>query len=89
MFVTVTTKHVCGIDLHARTMSVCVMTENGLVVLKKTIDCSITTLLECLKPFIRSITVGVESTFNWYWLIDGLKRRKIPVIWVIPSISNS
>jgi hypothetical protein len=35
MFVNVTTKHVCGIDLHARTMSVCVMAKNGLVVLKK------------------------------------------------------
>jgi hypothetical protein len=68
MFVTVTTKFVCGIDLHARTMSVCVMAKNGLVLMKKTISCDIAILLECLKPFIRSITVGVESTFNWYWL---------------------
>ena len=35
MFVIVTTKYVCGIDLHARKMSVCVMDKNGLVHLKK------------------------------------------------------
>lgn len=33
--------------------------------------------MEQLKPYLKSITVGVESTFNWYWLLDGLKENKV------------
>jgi transposase len=78
MFIDVTTKYVCGIDLHARTMSLCIMDKNGKILLRKSIPCDIHILLDCLKPFRQNITVGVESTFNWYWLIDGLRASKIP-----------
>jgi transposase len=78
MFIDVTTKYVCGIDLHARTMSLCVMDKNGKMHLRKSIPCDIHILMDCLKPYRQSITVGVESTFNWYWLIDGLSAFKVP-----------
>ena len=77
MFVTVKTKYVCGIDLHAYTMSVCIMDKNGKVLVKKSIKCEIDLLMNILKPYRKSITVGVESTFNWYWLLDGLKQHKV------------
>jgi transposase len=78
MFVTVKTKYVCGIDLHAYTMSVCIMDKNGKVLVKKSIKCEIDLLMNILKPYHKNVTVGVESTFNWYWLLDGLKRHKLP-----------
>jgi len=32
---------------------------------------------EALDPYWPQIeALGVESTFNWYWLVDGLPRRK-------------
>jgi transposase len=77
MNLTVTSKYVCGIDLHARKMSTCVMNKDGKVLLKKTIDCVFKAFLDIIKPFKRSITVGVESTFNWYWLLDQLKEHGI------------
>ena len=78
MNVVVTTKYVCGIDLHAQTMAICIMDKNGKILVKKSIKCEIKLLMELLKPYIRSITVGVESTFNWYWLLDELKRNNVP-----------
>lgn len=77
MFLTVTTKYVCGIDLHARKMSICIMNKQGKIILRKTIDCEFLLLIDLITPYIKSITVGVESTYNWYWLIDRLKESRI------------
>jgi transposase len=33
-----------------------------------------------LKPFRATLQgVAVESTFNWYWLVDGLQGKDLPV----------
>jgi transposase len=77
MFIAVKSPYVCGIDLHARTMSVCVMDKNGSILMRKSIPCKLSALLAILKPWRKSITVGVESTYNWYWLVDGLKAHGI------------
>jgi predicted NBD/HSP70 family sugar kinase len=58
------TKYVCGIDLHAQTMAICIMDKNGKILVKKSIKCGIGFLMELLKPYHKKITVGVESTFN-------------------------
>ncbi len=78
MNLVVTTKYVCGIDLHAQTMTICIMDKNGKILVRKSIKCEIGLLMDLLKPFLKSITVGVESTYNWYWLLDGLKRYQVP-----------
>jgi transposase len=31
-----------------------------------------------LKPFLPDIAIGVESTYNWYWLADGCREAGIP-----------
>jgi transposase len=77
MFLNVTSKYVCGIDLHARKMSICVMDKQGKLLFRKTLDCDFSTFLECITPYVKSVTVGVESTYNWYWLIDKLKENRI------------
>lgn len=77
MNIIVTTKYVCGIDLHAKTMAICIMDKNGKILVKKSIKCAIGLLMAEMKPFLKSITVGVESTYNWYWLLDGLKKNNV------------
>jgi transposase len=78
MFYQLTTKYVCGIDLHAKKLDACVMDREGTMLKKKTIDCQPESLLKFLTPWKKGITVGVESTYNWYWLIDTLKEYEIP-----------
>lgn len=77
MNLTVTTKYVCGIDLHAREMSICVKNIDGKVLMKRNVACDIKTFMNHIEPFKKSLTVGVESTYNWYWLLDDLKKHKI------------
>jgi len=42
-------------------------------------------VLDALEPFRDSLeTVAVESTYNWYWLVDGLLSRHYPVLLANP-----
>lgn len=71
----------CGIDLHAKTLHICVLDQNGEKCLHKNLQCQETdTLLEELQPFRENLVVGCESTFNWYWLADLMSQEKIPFI---------
>jgi predicted RNA-binding protein len=49
----------------------------GQVLLKRNLPCTIKVFLSYIDPFKKSLTVGVESTYNWYWLLDKLKEHKI------------
>ena len=43
-------------------------------------------VLESLEPYRpRLKVVVVESTYNWYWLVDGLLDRKYPVVLANPG----
>jgi hypothetical protein len=78
MFYVVKTKYVCGIDLHSKILSACVMDMAGRIVKKKVLDCQPQQVLDFLAPWGQDITIGVESTYNWYWLVDTLNQYKIP-----------
>jgi transposase len=69
----------CGIDLSARTSQVCVIDEDISVRVQEKVPNElhrITDLMESYKGTLRSV---VESTFNWYWLIDGLQEAGFEV----------
>lgn len=64
----------CGIDLHANNSVVVVQEDQDRVVYKRRLPNDIVAIVAALRPF-QSELVGcvVESTFNWYWLVDGLQ----------------
>ena len=71
----------CGIDLHANQMYACVVDHNG----KKLLHHNYKTrnankFFEELEPFGSDIAIGCESTFNWYWLADACRERKLSFI---------
>jgi transposase len=69
-----------GIDLHARTMHVCVLDAAGTVVLDRNLPCHFETLLQAIAPFRDDIVIGVECMFGWYWLSDRCAEQKIPFV---------
>jgi len=71
-------QYYCGIDLHADVMYICVMTHDGKIVFHHELPTDFDRLLKHLKPYLSSIAVCAESTFNWYWLADGCDKHKIP-----------
>ena len=69
----------CGIDLGAKSAHVCVVDAAGAVVLQRKLDCDASLIIEQLKKF-ESIRIVVESTFNWYWLVDALNDAGFDVV---------
>jgi transposase len=62
-----------GIDLHSNNCVVVLLDEEGHVVYEKRLANDLGYLLLELAPYQGMIEgVVVESTFNWYWLVDGL-----------------
>ncbi len=62
-----------GIDLHSNNSVVAVTDEQDQVVYRKRLPNELDTILSVLEPY-REYLQGlvVESTYNWYWLVDGL-----------------
>jgi transposase len=64
----------CGNDLHSNNHVVVVIDENDKRLFERRLPNDLATTLEVLRPFkVELQAVAVESTFNWYWLVDGLQ----------------
>ena len=62
-----------GIDLHSNNNVTVVCDENDERVFERRLPNVLTSVLGKLEPYRDAIAgVVVESTFNWYWLVDGL-----------------
>jgi transposase len=65
----------CGIDLHSNNSYVVVLNEQDRVVYQRRLRNELPLILQELAPFAEQLVgIAVESTFNWYWLVDGLKE---------------
>lgn len=62
-----------GMHLHSTNVVTKLIDEEDKVVYRKKQGCDLEQILKGLEPFQDSIEgIAVESTFNWYWLLDGL-----------------
>lgn len=69
-----------GIDLHSNNSVVTVTDDEDRVVAEKRLPNDLAKILSFLLPWRESLAgVVVESTFNWYWLVDGLQAAGFTV----------
>src|SRR3989304_5943685 len=68
-------RHYCGVDLHARTMYVCVLDQEGNVLVSKDIASAPEPFLELIAPYHEDLAVAAECMFTWYWLADLCARE--------------
>lgn len=62
-----------GLDLHSRNTFVGILDEELRRVFRKRVPNQMEVILKTLEPFRDQLKgLVVESTFNWYWLVDGL-----------------
>src|SRR5688572_26690007 len=62
-----------GIDLHANNSVIVLLNEQDEVIYRKRLPNALPTILEQLAPYHTEVKgLVVESTYNWYWLVDGL-----------------
>ena len=73
-----------GIDLHSSNNYVSVINEQDQRLCGKRMPNELNNVLIALEPFKQSLeAVVVESTFNWYWLVDGFRNTDTKCIWPI------
>ena len=70
----------CGIDLHARTMYVCILNQDGNIVVHRNMKAKPDALLQIIAPYREDIVVAVECIFTWYWLADRCAQEGIPFV---------
>src|SRR3989475_4666519 len=72
--------HYCGIDLHARTMYLCILNQAGAIVLHRNMKADPESLLKAIEPFRQDIVIAVECIFTWYWLANLCAREGIAFV---------
>ena len=72
----VKTKLYSAVDLHGDNGFYCVIDEQDKRLFEKRLPNDLKTVLAELEPYRKRLVKGiaVESTFNWYWLVDGLQE---------------
>ena len=70
----------CGIDLHARILYVCIIDQQGEILVHKEISANPKLLYQLLEPYIGNIVVGVECMHCWYWVSDFCKDCSVDFI---------
>src|SRR5262245_51684269 len=70
----------CGVDLHARTLSLCVLDTAGTILLQQTVPAGPDAFLHAVAPFRDDLAVACECMFAWYWLADLCHDQGIPFV---------
>jgi transposase len=75
-----------GIDLHSNNVVIGLVDESGRRLKHQKLDCQLKQVVQFLAPYKKRLkSVAVESTFNWYWLVDGLRALSYPVVLANPA----
>jgi len=68
-----------GMDLHGDNVYCTLMDGEYRPVFERRLPNDLPTVLEALAPYRDRIAgLAVESTYNWYWLVDGLQAHEYP-----------
>ena len=73
-------RYYCGVDLHARSLYVCVLDQAGAVQVHQNLRASPEEFLQLIAPYRQDIAVAAECMFSWYWLADLCEREGIPFV---------
>jgi transposase len=60
----------CGIDLHARSMYVCILSHDGEILVHRNMEATAEALAGVLEKYRSDLVLAVECIFTWYWVAD-------------------
>src|SRR6185503_9754080 len=73
-------RHYCGIDLHVKTMYVCILDATGQVLVHRNVPSTPAALLHVVAPYRDDLVVAAECMFTWYWLADVCAAERIAFV---------
>jgi len=69
-----------GLDLHGDNVFCTLMDGARKIVFERRCPNDLATIHAALEPYRhRIVALAVESTYNWYWLVDGMQRLQYPM----------
>jgi transposase len=75
-----------GSDLHSNSNFLGIIDAQGKRVFKKKLPNELVLIRQTLRPFQGELVgIAVESTYNWYWMVDGLMEEGYKVHLANPS----
>ena len=78
-----------GIDLHSNNSYVVLLNESNKTVYEKRLKNDLEVILQELEPYKGQVeSLVVESTYNWYWQVDGLQKAGYKVRLANPSATQ-
>lgn len=76
--VKINSKYYCGVDLHDKNMYLCITEKDGEILIYKKLHNNFEDFKVATKKYIKEMSVGVESTHNYYWFYDACRKEGIP-----------
>jgi transposase len=73
-------KYYCGIDLHKKTMYICIQDRKGKILVHRNIRTESAYFLKVIRPYKKDLVVAVECMFSWYWLADLCAEQGITFV---------
>ena len=73
-----THRYYAGVDLHARSMYVCILDQHGNIAFHKKLPTDPKVFLQAIAPYRDGLVVAAECMFAWYWLADLCEDESIP-----------
>jgi Transposase len=70
----------CGIDLHARSMSVCILRYDGESLLHRNMKAAPEPFLKAVAPSREGLVVAVACMFTWYWRAALCAEQESPFV---------
>ena len=79
-------KAYAGIDLHSTNNYIGIINDKDQRLFKKRMANNLDVIIPALEPFQQDLHgIVVESTYNWYWLVDGLQDHGYTIHLANPS----
>src|SRR3989442_4149168 len=73
-------RHYCGIDLHVRTMYVCILDGAGQVLVHRNMKSTPEAFLATVAPYRDDLVVAAECMFTWHWLAVCFAAQGVPFV---------
>lgn len=70
----------CGIDLHTQNMYICIVNQEGKILLHRNLKTDPSSFLRIITPYLSEIVVTVECMFTWYWIADFCADHNIKFV---------
>ena len=78
--------YMAGIDLHSNNLVLALVNLQGERIAHHRVPCDLAKVLATLLPYRERLdTLAIESTYNWYWLADGLQDAGYHVVLANPA----